>query len=131
MEDAKQMLHVQSRRGNRREYFFALSESNHIVAANFCSISCTMGDAFFCERGALKLEWLLGWQKKERGLESCSSTIFWSIWRERNWRAFKDRKSLNQTIKTSFLYLFSDWVRVYMGDNVTSLIDFVDWLSCP
>ena len=50
------MLHVQGWRGNESSYFVALYESKHIVAAGFCSILCTMGDAFFYERGALKLE---------------------------------------------------------------------------
>ena len=35
-----------------------------------------MGDALLCERGALKLEWLFGWEKKEKGLKSCSSLHF-------------------------------------------------------
>ena len=74
MEDAKQMLHV--RRGNERSYSFALSESKHIVAAGFCSISFMVGDALFSERGALKLKWLLGWQKKEKGLDICPSMHF-------------------------------------------------------
>ena len=55
--------------------------------------------------------------------------IFWFIWREINRRAFVDKESLNQTIKSSFLYLFWNWVGVYIGDNITSLIDFVDWLD--
>ena len=42
---------------------------------------------------------------------------------------FEDREGSDQTIKSSFLYIFWDWVRVYMGDSVTSLIDFVDWLG--
>ena len=70
MEDAKQMLHVQGWRGNKRSYTFALSESKYIVAAGFCSFSCIVGDAFICEGGALKLEWFLGWEKMEKGLES-------------------------------------------------------------
>ena len=70
MEDAKQMLHVQGWRGNKRSYTFALSESKYIVAAGFCSFSCVVGDEFICEGGALKLEWFLGWEKKEKGLES-------------------------------------------------------------
>ena len=35
-----------------------------------------MGDAFFCERGALELGRLLSWQKKEKGLKSCSFMPF-------------------------------------------------------
>ena len=32
-------------------------------------------------------------------------------------------------LKFFFLYLFWDWVKVYMGDSITSLIEFVDWLG--
>ena len=50
------MLHVKGCRGNESSYFVALSESKLIVAISFCSISCTVGDAFICQKGALKLE---------------------------------------------------------------------------
>ena len=40
-----------------------------------------------------------------------------------------DWESSNQTIKSSFLYIFWDWVRMYIGDSVTSLINFVGWLG--
>ena len=56
MEDAKQMLYVQGWRGNGRSYSVALFKSKLIVAVGLCSISCVVGDAFICERGALKLE---------------------------------------------------------------------------
>ena len=57
-------------------------------------------------------------KKRKKAWKVAPLCIFWSI-----------RESLDQTIKSYFLYLFWDWVRVYMGDNVTSLIDFVDWLG--
>ena len=90
-----------------------------------------MGDALFCEGGAPKLEWCSSWQKKEEGLESCPSMHFLVHLEERNWRAFEDRECLDQTFKSSFLYLFWDWIRVCMGGSITFLIDFVDWLSSP
>ena len=78
---------------------------------------------------------LLSWnscsvgKKKKKAWKVAPLCIFWSIWKERNRRAFEDRESSYQTIKSSFLYIFWDWVGVYMGDSVTSLIDFVDWLD--
>ena len=57
--------------------------------------------------------------------------IFGSVWRERNRGAFEDKECLDQSFESSFLYLFWDWVRVYMGDDMTSLIEFVDWLGSP
>ena len=56
MEDGKQMLHVQGKKRNMISYFFALFDSKLIVATGLYSISYIMGDAFICERGALKLE---------------------------------------------------------------------------
>ena len=78
---------------------------------------------------------LLSWNdfsvgnKRKKAWKVVPLCIFWSIWRERNRRAFEDRENLDQTIKFFFLYLFWDWIGVYMGDCVTSLIDFVDWLG--
>ena len=78
---------------------------------------------------------LLSWnscsvdKKRKKAWKVAPLCIFWSIWKERNGRAFEDRESSDQTIQSSFLYIFWDWVRVYMGDSVTSLIDFVDWLD--
>ena len=56
MEDGKHMLHVQGKKRNMISYFVALSERKLIVATSLYSISYIMGDAFICERGALKLE---------------------------------------------------------------------------
>ena len=82
-------------------------------------------------------EVLLSWngvpigKKRQKAWKVAPLCIFWSIWRERNRRAFEDKECLDQSFKSSFLYLFCDWVRVYMGDSITSLIEFVDWLSSP
>ena len=45
-----------ARKENMISYFVALFESKLIVATGLYSISYIMGDAFICERGALKLE---------------------------------------------------------------------------
>ena len=80
---------------------------------------------------------LLSWngvpvgKKRKKAWKVAPLCIFWSNWRERNWRAFEDRECLDQTFKSSFLYLFWDWIRVCMGGSITFLIDFVDWLSSP
>ena len=53
----------------------------------------------------------------------------WTIWKERNRRAFDDVERNNQEIKSTFLYTFVNWVRVYIEEHTFSLIDFVDWLA--
>ncbi|RVW29031.1 hypothetical protein CK203_088919 [Vitis vinifera] len=50
--------------------------SKYIVATGLCSFSHSVGDAFFSEGGASKLEWCPDWQEKAKGLESCSSLHF-------------------------------------------------------
>ena len=70
------MLYEQSKRRNKWSYSPALSESSHVVAADFYSNWCIMGDALFCERGAFELGQLLSWQKKEKVLENSSFMPF-------------------------------------------------------
>ena len=55
--------------------------------------------------------------------------MFWALWRERNRRAFDNFESMDRTIKNSFLYLFWDWVRLYIEGGSLSLLDFVDWIG--
>ena len=80
---------------------------------------------------------LLSWtgvpigKKKKKAWKVAPLCIFWSIWRKGNRRAFEDKECLDQTFKSSFLYLFWDWVTVYIEDSITSLIDFVNWLGSP
>ena len=52
----------------------------------------------------------------------------WTLWKERNGRAFNDVEQSNQDIKYSFLYNFMNWVRVYIEDYTLFMIDFIDWL---
>ena len=52
--------------------------------------------------------------------------LFWTIWRERNRRTFDICESLVQTIINSFLYLFLNWVSLYIEDGSLSLLGFVE-----
>ena len=52
--------------------------------------------------------------------------IFWVLWWDRNRRAFDNFESTDQTIKNSFLYIFWDWVRLYIEGGSLSLLDFMD-----
>ena len=55
--------------------------------------------------------------------------MFWALWRKRNRRAFDNFENMDPTIKNSFLYLFWDWVKLYIEDGSLSLLDFVDWVG--
>ena len=80
-------------------------------------------------------EVLLSWKgarigkKKRKVWRVAPLCLFWVIWKERNRRAFEDCSWTEQRLKNSFLYLWWDWVRLYIGDSATSLVDFVDWLG--
>ena len=43
--------------------------------------------------------------------------------------AFDNCECVTQTIKSSFLNLFWEWVRMYIGDGFVSLLEFVDWID--
>ena len=80
-------------------------------------------------------EVLLSWhrsfvgKKRKKAWKASPLCMFWALWRERNRRAFDNFESTNQTIKNSFLYLFWDWVRLYIEGGSLSLLDFVDWVG--
>ena len=77
---------------------------------------------------------LLGWndafvgQRRAKAWRAAPLCLMWTLWKERNERAFNDVEWADQTIKCSFLYNFANWARVYIEDHTLSLIDFVDWL---
>lgn len=50
----------------------------------------------------------------------------WSIWKERNKRAFNEVEQSDQAMKSVFMYAFVYWGRVYMEDLMLPMIDFVD-----
>ena len=68
-------------------------------------------------------------KKKKKGWKVAPLCLFYPSGGESNRRAFENCESLHQTIKNSFLYLFWEWVRLYIGDGSMSLLDFVNWLG--
>ena len=48
----------------------------------------------------------------------------WTLWKQRNRRAFNDIERSNQSIKYIFIYIFVNWVRMYIEDHIVSMIDF-------
>ena len=78
---------------------------------------------------------LLGWygsfvgKKREKAWKTAPLCLMWTIWKERNRRAFDDVERNDQDIKSIFLYTFVNWARVYIKDHTLSLFDFVNWLA--
>ena len=54
-------------------------------------------------------------KKRKKAWKVAPLCLFWSVWRERNRRIFESCESLDQTIQSSFLHIFWDWIRLYMG----------------
>ena len=71
----------------------------------------------------------VGKKKKKKVGRLHHYAFFYPSGGESNRRAFENCESLHQTIKNSFLYLFWEWVRLYIGDGSMSLLDFVNWLG--
>ena len=94
---------------------------------------------FFTYSGWCILQWggvLLSWnvvpvgKKRKKAWKVTPLCIFWSIWRERNRRAFEDKECLDQSFKSYFFFTYFGIGLVYIGDSIT-LIEFVDWLGSP
>ena len=78
---------------------------------------------------------LLGWndafvgKRRVKAWRAAPLCLLWTLWKERNGRAFNGVEQVDQTIKFSFLYNFVNWARVYIEDHTLSMLDFVNWLS--
>ena len=65
-------------------------------------------------------ETILGWndtfvgKKRKDAWNAAPLCLFWTLWKERNRRIFEDIELADQAILRSFLYMFSDWVRVHV-----------------
>ena len=57
--------------------------------------------------------------------------IFWTVWKERNILTFKGGSLAIQKLKNSFVCNSWSWARVYMGEESSSLLGFLEWLAIP
>ena len=48
----------------------------------------------------------------------------------RDRRAFEDSELTDHVILCSFMYMFLEWVKVYIESTSLSLLDLIDWLDC-
>ena len=62
--------------------------------------------------------------------KSISLCIFWFVWKERNCIVFRDQTLVVQWLKHSFVSNLWSWNILYLGEEFTSLIDFLEWLAC-
>ena len=67
-------------------------------------------------------------KRRETAWRAAPLCLMWTLWKERNGRAFNDVKWAKQAIKFSLLYNFMNWARAYIESHILSLVDFIDWL---
>ncbi|RVW53252.1 Transposon TX1 uncharacterized 149 kDa protein [Vitis vinifera] len=70
-------------------------------------------------------------RKRKRIWTSILLCIFWTVWKERNRLAFRGGSLAIQKLKNSFVCNLWSWARVYMGEESSSLIGFLEWLATP
>ncbi|RVW15177.1 LINE-1 reverse transcriptase-like [Vitis vinifera] len=70
-------------------------------------------------------------RKRKRIWTSIPLCIFWTVWKERNRLAFRGGSLAIQKLKNSFVCNLWSWARVYMGEESSSLIGFLEWLATP
>ena len=68
-------------------------------------------------------------QKRKKAWRIVPLCIFWSVWKERNCIIFKDETLTVQRLKLNFVYNLWSWNRVYLGEEASSLIGFLEWLA--
>ena len=79
-------------------------------------------------------ETILSWndsfvgKKRKKAWNAAPLCLFWTLWKERNRKVFKDTELADQVILWSFLYMFSDWVRAFsillIGWDVSKAVVF-------
>ena len=78
---------------------------------------------------------LLAWQSARVGKKRKSVwlaaplCLFWTVWNERNRAAFDNEIPSAFRMKSSFLFTLWSWAKLYSGDNLSSLVDFLTWLG--
>ena len=55
--------------------------------------------------------------------------MFWILWKERNSIAFRDGIVDIQKLEHSFVYNLWSWNSLFIGEEISSLIGFLDWVA--
>ena len=109
-----------------RCYMSKEEEETSVHILLHCSKACILWQLIFPLFG---VQWamhssvkgfLLSWggfpvgRKRKKAWKVALLCLFWSIWRERNRRVFEKCECSNHSLKSSFLYIFWDWVRSFL-----------------
>ena len=68
-------------------------------------------------------------KKRRKFWKSVPLCIFWTIWKERNCIAFRDETLAVQRLKHSFVSSLWSWNSLHIGEEVSSLIGFLEWVA--
>ena len=68
-------------------------------------------------------------KKRKKIWNSIPLCIFWTVWKEMNRLAFKGGSLAMQKLKNSFVCNLWSWARVYIGEESSSLLGFLEWLA--
>ena len=60
---------------------------------------------------------------------AASLCLFWNLWKERNRVTFEDEAPSAHRMKSTFLCTLWSWTKLYIVDNLDSLVDFLTWLG--
>ena len=55
--------------------------------------------------------------------------LLWSVWKERNRLAFRNKEFSLQRLKYSFVCNLWSWVKVSLVLSPSSLVSFLDWID--
>ena len=95
----------------------------------FCPCEGSLGVPRAGEGGFIQLEGPLCGEKRKKIWNSIPLCIFWTVWKERNRLAFKGGVLNIQKLKNSFVCTLWSWARVYIGEESSSLLGFLEWLA--
>ena len=65
-----------------------------------------MGGTFLSQRNAPRLAWSFCWKEVKESLEVAPLCLFWTVWKDRNIKAFENIELSEQELKFSFLCNF-------------------------
>ena len=68
-------------------------------------------------------------KKRKKIWKSILLCIFWTVWKEMNRLAFREGSLAVQKLKNSFVCDLWSWARLYIGEELFSLIGFLEWLA--
>ena len=68
-------------------------------------------------------------KKRRKIWKSIPICIFWTVWKEKNRTTFRKEILHVQRLKLSCVHNLWRWNSLYLGEEASSLIGFLEWLA--